>query len=539
MGTGIAAPRLDLEEGLTLRRVASRPHPCDPWTNLVPAVARNLLPGGWDASRDALERRTSILEGWRGRVGWTSAEAADLRTRVRIGQGLPAARELDRILSGSVPVVLTGQQPVLGGGPLFVWLKARTAILQSRSLSLRLGIPVHPVFWIAGDDSDLPEVRHLADPLLARTWDAFPGSDPESRIPVGGIPLPDPARVAGEIRKTWPTSALPDLVEGSGNLSELLLSCLRHWFGDELLVLDAGWPELRTMARAAYAEFASKTDSVFSAVEAGIGASRAAGLRADLGNAADRTRLFRLGADGLRRRVVLRGGDAADASGWSVPADRLAAEVERCPASFSHDAGSRPFCAEEVLPVLAHVLGPGEFAYFSCLGDLGRILSRPLAPALPRASATILPAGPWDDARLAGWDPRFAAMPWKEIESTLLRALSPEWTSWGRRWRDARSDYLDELGLAAEDPRRRHLDGRLASAERSILASRLRERAEPHKDRIRRLRGLWALAGGGRLQERVVPAWALEFHLESPDLLPSLGRTLDPDDPTHGVWEAR
>ena len=128
-------------------------------------------------------------------------------------------------------------------------------------------------------------------------------------------------------------------------------------------------------------------------------------------------------------------------------------------------------------------------------------------------------------------------MPWKEIESTFLRALSPEWSIWGRRWRDARSDYLDGLDLTPNDPQRTALDRRLAAAERSLLARRLRERGTPHAERIGRLRTLWNLTGAGRPQERVFSAWALEHHLGRPDLLPTLAQSLDPDDPLHGVWE--
>lgn len=469
-------------------------------------------------------------------MGWSPTEAAELQRRVHATQGVVAAEAMSEVLAG-VPVVLTGQQPVLGGGPLFVWLKALTAVQQAEALAKRLGTPVRALFWIAGDDSDLAEVRHLSDPIAGTVWDVAPGLA-AGRLPVGPTTIQRASELGSEIQKAWPGSSLPALFEASSDLSGLFLTCLRHWFGDRLLVVDADWPELRTMARSSYALFARKTDSVQAAVARGIASAKAAGLPASLGVDPGRSRLFHRDEEG-RHRILLRDGQVTDGRSWSVPLSKFGAAVEGDPAAFSHDAGSRPFCAEEVFPVLAHVLGPGEYAYFACLGDLSRELSLPLAPALPRASVTLLPRGPWDDALLAGWDPRFGASNWNDLEASFLRALSPEWTVWAKRWRDARRDYLDELGWEEDSPERAHQDARLSRLESNLLSRRLRSKAAPQSARILDLHDLWTIAGGGRAQERLFSPWALEHHFASPELLSRLAAVLEPDEPTHGVWEVR
>jgi hypothetical protein len=83
------------------------------------------------------------------------------------------------------------------------------------------------------------------------------------------------------------------------------------------------------------------------------------------------------------------------------------------------------------------------------------------------------------------------------------------------------------------------LDRHLARRESVALRERIRERAAAHKDRIERLRELWTLAGAGGVQERVLSPWALEHHLAQPELLIRLGEAVDPDEPTHVIWEAR
>lgn len=538
MESGFAADGLPLEEErVTLRRVGGRSHPCDPWTCLVPSVADHLFPGGRDASSPTLRRRLDRLGSWKRDIGWTPSEGAELKRRVHATQGMAAANAMEQILSGA-PVVLTGQQPVLGGGPLFVWLKALSAIRHAERTTRSLGVNVRAVFWIAGDDSDLPEVRHLADPVSGRLWDGFPGRS-AGPAPVGSLPLADPAGLAADLLAAWPGSLLPSLVARSTDLSGLFLSCLRQWFGDRIVVVDAGWPELRTLARRSYSFFADRTEPVHDWVSSGIASAKAAGLPVSLGTATGRSRLFHWDGFG-RHRVAVREGVATDGRSWSVPAREFAASVERDPTDFSHDAGSRPFAAEEIFPVLAHVLGPGEFAYFACLGDLGKRMERPLAPALPRASITVLPAGPWDDARAGGWDPALGgSMAWGELEQAFRRRLVPEWTVWARRWTDARADYLDELGWRADDPARLDLDRHLARGEAVALRERIRERTRAHSGRIERLRGSWALAGAGGVQERVLSPWALEHHLSQPELLARLGEAVDPEEPMHVVWEAK
>ena len=522
---------------MTLHRVGGRPHPCDPWTGLVPSVADHLFPGGRDASVPTLRRRLDRLESWKGGVGWTPSEGADLKRRVHATQGMTAANSTEQILLGA-PVVLTGQQPVLGGGPLFVWLKALSAIRYAERMSRRLGVTVRPVFWIAGDDSDLAEVRQLSDPVSGQVWDGFPGRS-GGPMPVGALPLTDPTALATDIQAAWPGSMLPSLVERSTDLSGLFMACLRHWFGDQIVVVDAAWPELRTLARRSYSRFAGQTESVHRAVASGMESAKASGLPVSLGTAPGRSRLFHWDDQG-RHRIVLREGMATDGGAWSVPVGEFAGSVERDPTDFSHDAGSRPFAAEEIFPVLAHVLGPGEFAYFACLGDLGRQMELPLAPALPRASITVLPTGPWEDARAGGWDPaQGGVVSWATLERSFRKHLVPEWAVWSRRWADARADYLDELGWNIDDPARLDLDRHLARREAAAMRERIRERSLPHADRIGNLRTFWTTAGAGAVQERMLSPWALEHHLSQPELLIRLGEAVDPDEPTHVVWEAK
>src|SRR5437773_10783354 len=66
----------------------------------------------------------------------------------------------DRLAGGEVLVVTTGQQPALFTGPLYTFHKALSAIALAQRLERERGVPVVPVFWVAGDDHDFAEANH-------------------------------------------------------------------------------------------------------------------------------------------------------------------------------------------------------------------------------------------------------------------------------------------------------------------------------------------------------------------------------------------
>src|SRR6266849_7698082 len=75
------------------------------------------------------------------------------------GASPAAMSNLEKLERGAVAVV-SGQQVGLFGGPAYAVYKALTAIRLAEELS-EAGIPAVPVFWMATEDHDLDEVRHV------------------------------------------------------------------------------------------------------------------------------------------------------------------------------------------------------------------------------------------------------------------------------------------------------------------------------------------------------------------------------------------
>ncbi len=82
--------------------------------------------------------------------------------RVQLGSILDAAGARsagERLSPDACVAVVTGQQPALGGGPLYTLAKAAHAVALARDLSAG-GQSAQAVFWCASEDHDLGEANH-------------------------------------------------------------------------------------------------------------------------------------------------------------------------------------------------------------------------------------------------------------------------------------------------------------------------------------------------------------------------------------------
>ncbi len=110
--------------------------------------------GRWDLSAiDAAAART--LQYARPREELTRALVAQQEAR-KAARAAEVARQLAQ--PGAVALV-TGQQPVLFGGPLFVIYKALATLQIAEALARHRRAPVVPIFWIAADDHDFAEIE--------------------------------------------------------------------------------------------------------------------------------------------------------------------------------------------------------------------------------------------------------------------------------------------------------------------------------------------------------------------------------------------
>jgi bacillithiol biosynthesis cysteine-adding enzyme BshC len=313
-----------------------------------------------------------------------------------------AQEQLERLRGGAL-CVTTGQQPGLLTGPLFTVYKALTAVALAESLSARLGEPVVPVFWVAGDDHDLAEANHVH--YLTRENDvrrvSLPDRAPDApltplyREPLGSEVVAVIAELAADAPDTEFRADVLRWLErhyrGDADFATAFAGALAELLGRFGLVV---FQPTHPAAKRAMAPLLLDTLRVATALDRDLGA-RAAELQASgrpapvtAGDGATGVMVEgRLGRD----RLVLEGDTlVARRSGeaWSLAQlERVAADD---PERLSPNVLLRPALEAGLLPTVAYVGGPGELAYLPQADPNYRVLGLEPQVPFPRWSARLV-----------------------------------------------------------------------------------------------------------------------------------------------------
>jgi bacillithiol biosynthesis cysteine-adding enzyme BshC len=323
------------------------------------------------------------------------------RQSVGFGAGAKTLANIAKIRAGA-PVVVTGQQVGLLGGPLYVLLKAATAIARAKQATAATGVEHVPVFWLATEDHDLEEVDQVS--LLSKT------AVETLRLPKVRVGGP-----VGEIAFDGQIDALLDQASqlmGYAPVCELLTECYRAGatFGEAfarlmarlfaehgLVVMDAARRDSHALGARALRAAIEQAEELEAALIARSAELEAAGYHAQVLVKAGASLLFLVSeVDGMRTRQALRRGAdglwkaGAGAAAASYTTEELLEILEREPERLSPNALLRPVFQDTILPTVAYVGGPAEVAYFAQSSVLyERVLGR-VTPILPRLSATLI-----------------------------------------------------------------------------------------------------------------------------------------------------
>jgi len=366
----------------------------------------------------------------------------------------------DRLAAGDVLCVTTGQQPGLFTGPLYTVYKALSAIALAQRLERERGVPVVPVFWVAGDDHDFAEANHA--------WILNGGGDP-SRIllrerPAEAPQLPLWRELCGDGVK----AALEELRSGTPETE--FKSAVLDWLA------------------AAYRPEASLSDAFASALHAllsdrGLVVFRFHDPKAK--RAAAPLLLRALGvtlADGLSPVLVegKAGRDRLRPDGDAFVTRRGAerfsrSDLERLaatePERLSPNVLLRPVVEAALWPTVAYAAGPGELEYLADAGTLYATLGVERQTPVPRWSGVLIENRVEKVLSKHGLTLEDLATPAGALEAKLVRdALPPEVAATLRRLTvDLGAEY-EQLAhaAAAVDPT---LQRSVESARNAALAN--------------------------------------------------------------------
>jgi bacillithiol biosynthesis cysteine-adding enzyme BshC len=297
--------------------------------------------------------------------------------------------------------VVTGQQAGLFSGPLYTIYKALTAIKLAERLS-RNGPGKHvPVFWLASDDHDLPEIDHIVllgkDNRLEEICCGMPSGEP--KIPASALVLPPEIedclrRLAdltpGSEFKTDIIAALSDAYRpGRGWVEAFARWMTRLFRSSGLIFIDASDPRLKELGgEVFYREISDDSAATAPALAASRGL-RDAGYESQVHLHEGILNIFYVERE---RRSVQWDGRAFEIKGsreTRSKADLLALAKEK-PFLFSPNVLLRPIYQDALLPTVAYVGGPGEIAYFAQMKGVYEKFGLPMPVIYPRKSLTVV-----------------------------------------------------------------------------------------------------------------------------------------------------
>ena len=312
------------------------------------------------------------------------------------GASAATMSNLEKLERGAVAVV-SGQQVGLFGGPAYAVYKALTAIQLAEELS-EVGIPAVPIFWMATEDHDLDEVRHVtwfdSGKLVRFELPDGAGGRPVGQVRFGPAIEENVKKAVGLL--SGPASAtISQILQQSYRPEETYGGAFGKLFAQlfaeqGLILLDPLDARLHRIAAPLYKKALEDRDELNDKLLQRGKELEGAGYDVQVKVTARSTLLFTI-RDGVRQPVAasnahFKSGEAT----WTR--DEALRMADSSPETFSANALFRPVVQDYLLPTAAYLGGPAEIAYFAQSSVIYEHLLGRMPVVLPRAGFTILDA---------------------------------------------------------------------------------------------------------------------------------------------------
>lgn len=312
---------------------------------------------------------------------------------------------LKKLQQNNSAVVIGGQQAGIMTGPLYSIHKVLSIVAFAKEKEKELQVPVVPVFWIAGEDHDYPEVNHIFTKSGAKMNKVvYPEKVLEKKM-VSNIAFDQNICrewVDGILESYGETAFTKDVmiildeaIQKSDTFVDLFAYIIMAMFKDTgLLLVDSGDRQLRQLQK----EILKKqirlskevTQSVFMQQEnlKNAGISNSIDITAHAANLFyyDEKQHDRLLLEYHQESALFS--DKEQTIQFSL--EELLQVAEDSPEKLSNNVVTRPITQELLFPTLAFIAGPGEIAYWAELQQAFRHFSIQMPPLVPRINFTLL-----------------------------------------------------------------------------------------------------------------------------------------------------
>jgi bacillithiol synthase len=324
-------------------------------------------------------------------------------TNSSLGSGEATANNIDRLANGAV-AVLSGQQVGLFGGPAYAFYKALSAIQIAHELT-ESGVDAVPIFWMATEDHDLDEVRHVSWFHAGKRSRFELAADGTPGLPVGRVKL-GPAidelvKQASELLAGTDSVGVAKYLQESYTPNETYGSAFGKLFARVfadygLILVDPLDARLHRIAAPIYGEALTKRATLNAKLLERDKQLESAGFEPQVKVTPETTLLFQI-RDGLRQPIVYQGERGGRSGAYKI-GDAVLTEAEvlqladSSPETLSPNALLRPVVQDYLFPTVAFCAGSAEISYLAQSEVIYRNILGRMPVLLPRADFTILDA---------------------------------------------------------------------------------------------------------------------------------------------------
>ncbi len=356
------------------------------------------FPSGNPKLQENFERRATYLD----TRNYSRESLADILKpyHEKLGASSETQRMIEELRLKETLVVITGQQAGILTGPMYTLYKAMTTIRLAKEQREKLGRPVVPVFWIAGEDHDWLEIRET---FILNTE----GKLANCRLPgdgggksVGNQRVPSWDKIEVQLREAMPDSEFRSSVLKQCKQFNEQAENLTQWFALTLQWLVKKWgliffdpllPEFKRLAAPMYEQILKMHSDVRDALKQRTEEWVKLGFEAQIQQTGIDVNLFlsvpeRKLIQYVDRGFYLKGQEAS----WDL--DALNELLAKAPERFSPNVVARPVVQEYLFPTLAYVPGPGELNYWAQLGKVFNTFGFVMPILYPRMSVVVLTA---------------------------------------------------------------------------------------------------------------------------------------------------
>ncbi|WP_066318142.1 bacillithiol biosynthesis cysteine-adding enzyme BshC [Bacillus sp. FJAT-29814] len=302
-------------------------------------------------------------------------------------------------------VVIGGQQAGILTGPLYSIHKVISIIKLAGQKEKQLGVPVVPVFWIAGEDHDFHEVNHVFVPVDGKMdkW-AYPKKVVQKKM-VSDIRLDTVACITWvenlleNFGETEHTNDLLEFARKQVNKSTTFVDFFAHiimeLFKDHgLLVVDSGNQRFRLLQKEFFAAQIVNHEAITFSLHEQQKEIEHNGFPITIEGSEQAANLFYYDQK-HNERILLEFDQKTDQfvgkSGRVAFLKQELLEISAAnPEKLSNNVVTRPLMQEWLFPTLAFIAGPGEIAYWAELKLVFEHFHMKMPPIVPRLNITFL-----------------------------------------------------------------------------------------------------------------------------------------------------